>query len=133
LSFRKDARLMRRRYPMAHALGALAFIVLAIIGLARPVDPTPWLIAILGGAAIYGIALGRRLHVPPIVLPRVSATLPVTPAATSRAKVAWVAAWWTIFLIVPTSFAIARTHDYPDFALLGAATIVIVAAARRRQ
>ena len=36
LSYGKDARLMRRRYPMAFALGALAFIVLVIVGVAQP-------------------------------------------------------------------------------------------------
>ena len=39
LPYTKDARLMRRRYPMAFALGALAFIVLVIIGLARQSAP----------------------------------------------------------------------------------------------
>ena len=64
---------MRRRYPMAFALGALVFLVLAIIGLARPTDPTPWLIATLVGAAAYGLAVGGRLHRPPIELPRLAA------------------------------------------------------------
>ena len=51
LPYRKDARLMRRRYPMAFALGALVFLVLVIVGLAQPDDPTPWLVATLVGAA----------------------------------------------------------------------------------
>ncbi len=51
LPYRKDARLMRRRYPMAFALGALAFLVLVIVGLARPSDPTPWLVVVLAGMA----------------------------------------------------------------------------------
>jgi peptidoglycan/LPS O-acetylase OafA/YrhL len=60
LPYGKDARLMRRRYPMAFALGALAFLVLAIVGLARPADPAPWLTAAIGGSAIYALALASR-------------------------------------------------------------------------
>ena len=78
LPYGKDARLMRRRYPMAFALGALAFLVLAIVGLSRPDDPVPWLTAVIGGAAVYAIALAARLRRPPIELPRLSATLPIS-------------------------------------------------------
>ena len=108
LPYRKDARLMRRRYPMAFALGALCFFVLAIIGLARPADPTPWFVATLAGAAMYAIALATRLFRPPIELPRLAATLPITAAARTRAKVAWVAAWALIFVVVPLAFALVR-------------------------
>lgn len=108
LVYRKDARLMRRRYPMAFALGGLAFIVLAIVGLARPADPWPWVVAVLAGAAMYAVALAGRLFRPPIELPRLAATLPITPSARARAKVAWLVAWTTIFIAVPLAFAAAR-------------------------
>jgi hypothetical protein len=108
LPYRKDARLMRRRYPMAFALGALVFSVLAIIGLARPADPTPWLVAVLAGAGMYAVALAGRLFRPPIELPRLSATLPITAAARMRAKVAWVVAWSIVFVVIPLGFAAAR-------------------------
>ncbi len=109
LAYSKDARLMRRRYPMAYALGALAFLVLAIVGLARPADPVPWLVATLAGGGLYAIALARRLNRPPIELPRLSATLPISEAARRRAKLAWLAAWVAVFLAAPTSFALLRT------------------------
>jgi hypothetical protein len=108
LAYRKDARLMRRRYPMAFALGALGFIVLVIIGLARPADPMPWLVAVLAGAGMYAVALTGRLFRPPIELPRLSATLPITAAARTRAKVAWIAAWSIVFVVIPLLFAVAR-------------------------
>ncbi len=108
LSYRKDARLMRRRYPMAFALGALVFAVLVIVGLARPADPTPWLVVVIGGAALYAIALARRLYRPPIELLRLSATLPISPEARTRAKVAWVVAWAIVFVVVPSVFAAVR-------------------------
>jgi hypothetical protein len=108
LIYRKDARLMRRRYPMAFALGALGFAVLVIIGVARPADPMPWLVAVLAGAGMYAIALAGRLFRPPIELPRLAATLPISAAARTRAKVAWVVAWSAVFVLIPLGFAAAR-------------------------
>jgi hypothetical protein len=108
LPYRKDARLMRRRYPMAYALGALVFLVLIVVGLARPRDPMPWLVATLGGSALYALALAGRLRRPPIELPRLSATLPITAGARHRAKLAWLAGWLVVFVLAPAAFAIAR-------------------------
>ena len=108
LPYRQDARLMRRRYPMAFALGGLCFAVLVIVGLSRPADPTPWLVVVIGGAALYAIALARRLYRPPIELLRLSATLPISPEARTRAKVAWVVAWAMVFVVVPSVFAAVR-------------------------
>jgi hypothetical protein len=109
LPYRKDARLMRRRYPMAFALGALAFIVLAIVGLSRPADPMPWLVGTLAAAAMYAIALAGRLRRPPIELPRLTSTLPIASGAVARAKLAWIVTWIVVFVAIPTSFALART------------------------
>jgi hypothetical protein len=108
LVYRKDARLMRRRYPMAFALGGLAFGVLVIIGLARPGDPTPWLVVVLGGTGLYAIALAGRLFKPPIELVRLAATLPIRSEARTRAKVAWVVTWLVVFVVVPLGFAVVR-------------------------
>jgi hypothetical protein len=107
LPYTKDARLMRRRYPMAYALGALAFLVLGIIAAVQPTDPA-WLIATLTGAALYAIALARRLGQPPIELARLSTTLPITAVARRRAKIAWLVAWLVVFLAVPTTLALVR-------------------------
>lgn len=108
LPYRKDARLMRRRYPMAFALGALFFLVLVIVGLVRPEDPTPWLVGAGVGACMYAIALGGRLSRPPIELPRLAATLPITPAARTRAKLAWLATWLVVYVAAPLVFAVIR-------------------------
>lgn len=108
LPYRKDARLMRRRYPMAFALGALSFLVLAIIGLARPAGAAPWLVAVVGAALVYGGALANRLPRPPIELPRLSATLPISAAARRRAKLAWIVSWSLVFVAAPLAFALLR-------------------------
>jgi hypothetical protein len=109
LAYSKDARLMRRRYPMAYALGALVFLVLVIIGLSQPADPVPWLVVPLAGALLYAALLHARLAEPPIELPRLSATLPITPASRKLAKRAWTLGWLTIFVLVPAGFALVRT------------------------
>jgi hypothetical protein len=129
LPYGRDARLMRRRYPMAFALGALGFGVLVVVGLARPADPTPWLSVAIGGAAAYGLALAGRLHRPPVELARLSATLPLTVSTRARAKLAWLLGWWTLFIAAPAVFAALRQSD-PGFglALTGATTIVIIVA-----
>jgi hypothetical protein len=109
LAYSKDARLMRRRYPMAYALGAIIFLVLAIIGLSQPADPVPWLVVPLAGALLYAALLHARLSDPPIELPRLSATLPITSAATRRAKRTWTLGWLTVFVLVPAAFAVVRS------------------------
>jgi hypothetical protein len=128
-AYRKDARLMRRRYPIAFALGALVFVVLVIVGLARPTDPTPWLTVAVGGAAAYGLVLAGRLRRPPIELARLSSTLPLTAQARTRARLAWLLGWWTIFTAAPAVFAALRQTDPTvGLALTGAATLVMIVA-----
>jgi hypothetical protein len=108
LAYSKDARLMRRRYPMAFALGSFAFLWLVIVGLAQPDHPVPWLIVFLGGGALYGAALAERLRRAPIELPRLSATLPIAPRARRIAKLAWTLAWAVVYLAIPGAFALVR-------------------------
>jgi hypothetical protein len=130
LPYSKDARLVRRRYPMAFALGALAVIVLATVGIWPPDDPGPWLTATIAGAAAYAVVLAYRLQRAPIELPRLSASLPISDAARARAKVAWVVGWWMIFVGIPGAFTVVRQHDQvPWIALLAGATVVVLASA----
>ena len=134
LPYGKDARLMRRRFPMAFALGALVLGVLVIVGLARPDDPTPWLMVAIGSAASYGIVLAGRLHRAPIELRRLSATLPLPASSLARAKLAWLLGWWAIFTGAPAVFAALR-QSQPGIGLTLAAiatVVVIVAGASPR-
>jgi len=129
LPYGKDARLMRRRFPMAFALGALVFGVLVIVGLVRPEDPTPWLTVAIGGAATYGVVLAGRLWRPPIELARLSATLPLTAGARARAKLAWLLGWWSIFVGAPAVFAALRQTDPTvGIALAAGSTLAIIVA-----
>ena len=132
LVYAKDARLMRRRYPLAYAFGALVFVVLGIVGLARPTDATPWLAATLFAAAAYGLTLDGRLHQPPIELARLTATLPL--ASVARAKLVWIVGWWTVFVGVPAVFAAARQPDAAaSLALVAGATAVVLVGALIRR
>ncbi len=134
LPYKKTARLVRRRYPMAFALGALSFLVLVVVAIAQPDDPGPWLTATFAGAAAYGVVLGRRLGLPPIDLPRLSHTLPISNSARARANVAWIVGWWTMFVALPGAAAIARQpYSLAPIALLGAATVIVLGAALARR
>ncbi len=134
LAYSKDARLMRRRYPMAFALGALAFLVLGIIGIKQPLDPMPWLVATLAAMTAYGVAVGGRLYRPPIELVRLSQSLPITEAARRRAKLAWIAGWWTIFVLAPGLFAALRqSSPVEGLALVGGATVIVIGCSIMRQ
>ena len=82
---------MRRRYPMAFALGGLVFVVLVIVGLARPADPTPWLAAVIGGAASYGLVLAAPAAAAADRARAAVGDAP-TPAARAAAREAGVAA-----------------------------------------
>ncbi|MGN6106899.1 MAG: hypothetical protein ACTHU0_17460 [Kofleriaceae bacterium] len=129
LPYRKDARMMRRRYPLAFALGALAFLVLAITGLARPAAPEPWLGGAILAAAAYALALAGRLRRPPIELPKLSASLPISAGERARAKLGWLLGWWAIYVAAPGAFAVVRQADVvPGLAILGGATLVVIAA-----
>jgi len=129
LPYRKDVRLVRRRYPMAFALGALAFLVLVIVAISQPDDPGPWLTATFAGSAAYGIVLAGRLQRPPIELHRLSSTLPITAAARARAKLAWLVGWWTIFVALPGVVAAVRQPDIgPSLLLLAGATGAVIVA-----
>jgi hypothetical protein len=108
LVYRKDARLMRRRYPLAFGLGALAFVVLAIVALAQPSSEASWIAGTSGAAAVYAFALARRLWRPPIELARLSSTLPIPPRSRAVAKLAWIAGWASVFVAIPLAFALAR-------------------------
>jgi hypothetical protein len=114
---------------MAFALGALVWSVLVIVGLVQPDDPTPWLTVAIGGAATYGLVLAGRLRRPPIELVRLSATLPLTARARTRAKLAWLLGWWSFFVAAPAVFAALRQSDpMVGIALAGVATIAIILA-----
>ena len=120
---------MRRRFPMAFALGAMLFVVLVIIGLVRPDDPTPWLTAAIATAASYGLVLAGRLRRPPIELARLSATLPLTVTASARAKRAWMLGWWIVFAGAPGVFAAVRQAEPGrGLVLVAAATLLMIVA-----
>jgi hypothetical protein len=105
LVFDKDARLMRRRYPMAWVIGSIAWLVGGGIAIGRPADPIPWVVGLTVGLAAYAFALWRRLDRPPIELSRVAAQLPIAPGARDGAKRTWLALWLLVFALPPLAAA----------------------------
>ena len=102
LVYAKDARLVRRRFPMAFALGALAFLILAIVGLAVPDDPMPWLTATIAGGALYGVALAGRASAS-------RRARPLSSTLRSRARIMRVGSWLALVVddlpALPAMFA----------------------------
>jgi hypothetical protein len=116
--------------PLLPSLVAVMVAGPPAIAVASPVGLT----VAIAGAATYGIVLASRLHRPPIELPRLSATLPLSVSLLARAKLAWLLGWWVVFAGAPALFAALRQTD-PSIGLaltLGATIVMIVAGALPR-
>jgi hypothetical protein len=132
LVYGRYARLMRRRYPMAWALGLLAWVVAIGIAIGSPDDAVVWAIGVAAFTGGYVIALGGRLGRAPIELPRLAAQLPIAPAAFERARIAWILLYLLVFALPPTVIAAVAAGAYPvPLGVLGAAAVAAVVAARR--
>jgi hypothetical protein len=132
LVYGRYARLMRRRYPMAWALGLLAWVVAIGIAIGKPDDAVVWAIGVAAFTGGYVIALGGRLGRAPIELPRLAAQLPIAPAAFERARIAWILLYLLVFAVPPTVIAAVAASAYPvPLGVLGAAAVAAVVAARR--
>ena len=127
--YRKDARLVRRRYPLAFALGAIVFLTIAIASVVASPTRIAVIAMALAGAALYALMLARRVATAPIEVERLRRTLPIAVGAIHRAKVAWVAGWWTVFVAVPGVFAAVRVADDVVTGALLATTVVVLAGA----
>jgi len=92
----KDARLLRRRFPMAYVTGAVTTLALWIVAGARPDNAWLWVAGILAGFAGYGVIMASRLVTRPIELPFL-ATLPVSHAHAVAAKRAALATWTLLY------------------------------------
>ena len=128
----KDARLMRRRYPLAFVAGAVGTIASWILAAARPDALVAWATAIAGAMALYAAALARRLGRPPIERAVTLASLPISPADARAAKRAWYATWLAIYVGLGAAAVIARARDplAAAGAIGGAVAIAIVLGAR---
>ena len=95
----KDARLIRRRFPMAFVAGALTTLALWIVAGAGPASGWIWALSITGAFAAYGALMARRLVAPPVELPYL-ATLPIAPRDARRAKLAYLATYLLLYPLV---------------------------------
>ncbi len=113
----KDARLLRRRFPMALVVGALLTMALWIVAAAAPDPAAPWVAALLGGFVGYGVAMARRLTTRPIELPYVR-TLPVAAAEVVAAKRAYVWTWTLLYPALGAAPLLATAADAPACAAI---------------
>jgi hypothetical protein len=122
LVHRKDARLMRRRYPMALVAGALTTLSLWIAAGSRA--GSAWVLGIVVAFAAYGALVAWNLGTRPIET-RTSAALPLTRADLVRAKTAWLATWMLLHVVLGAAAVAVRL---PDGLLLAAVALAIALA-----
>ncbi len=101
------ARLVRRRYPLVVFAGAAGGATLIVVGLAAPAELVAWLGVTAAALGFLAGWLSRALARPPLELPRLTATLPVTAASVAAARTAYVATWVALFLAAPAAIAAA--------------------------
>ena len=119
----KDARLLRRRFPMAFVTGAVTTLALWIVAATRPDAAVVWVGAIVAGFAGYALAMAWRLTARPIELPYL-ATLPIARADVVRAKAAYLATWTLLYPLLGAAALAARA---PVAAAVAAGVAGIVA------
>lgn len=103
----KDARLLRRRYPIPFFAGAVGLIALVILGAVQPADVLVWAAAVAAGVGAYGVVMARRSVSPPTEHVRFLATLPAGRGML-RAKRARVALWVVAYLLPGAAVVVWR-------------------------
>ncbi|HVK74610.1 MAG TPA: hypothetical protein VM734_14875 [Kofleriaceae bacterium] len=103
------ARLVRRRYPLVAFAGVAAAITYIAVGFVGPGELAAWLGATAAVQGFLAAWLLRALTRPPLELPRLTATLPVTPSSVASARRAYVAGWSLVWFAVPAAVAIAAS------------------------
>jgi hypothetical protein len=105
--FDKDARLLRRRFPIPFFLGVVGLATLVIVGWTQPADALMWAATIAAGLGVYGAVMARRLVSPPTEHPRFLRSLPAGVGAL-RAKRARVILWTACYVLPGAVVVIAR-------------------------
>ena len=126
--FSKDARLLRRRFPLPFFFGTIGLASLVIVGWRASADALMWAAAIAAGLGVYGAVMARRQVSPPTEHPRFLRSLPVGVRGAARAKRARVIAWVACYLVPGAAVVIARAPAPAAAALaLGAIALASIA------
>ena len=126
--FDKDARLLRRRFPIPFFLGVVGLASLVIVGWTQPADALMWAAAIAAGLGAYGAVMARRLVSPPTEHARFLRSLPVGIRGGLRAKRARVILW-TACYVVPGAVVVIVRSPAPATAALALGLIAAAAIA----
>jgi hypothetical protein len=122
----KHARLLARRHPMSAVLGAVAFAILAISALASS-HAAVLQVTTLAVTFAYAMVLRGRMAQPPVELPRLRDSLPLTPGDAQAAARTYVLWWWGWFALLPGALVLARTAQLWQVApALAAGTLLLV-------
>jgi len=104
----KDARLMRRRYPLAYVVGVVGVLALWILAATAPGGFVAWAAAIAAGMGVYAALLARRLWDAPIEHALLLSSLPIARRDVRIAKRAWWMLWLVVYVGVGLVPVIAR-------------------------
>lgn len=126
--FDKDARLLRRRFPIPFFLGVVGLASLGVVGWTQPADALMWAAAIAAGLGVYGAVMARRLVSPPTEHARFLRSLPVGIRGALRAKRARVILW-TACYVVPGAVVVIVRSPAPATAALALGLIAAAAIA----
>ena len=124
ISLRKDARLMRRRYPLAWVIGLALWVIAVVLAATVPSAADGWAIGLAITGCVYAVTLAHRLVTAPIELPRLTAALPLRGTAVIRGKRAWLTSWMLIFLGPAAVLSTMRAPHTHVVAVAVAATVL---------
>lgn len=96
--YEKDARLMRRRYPIPYFVGLVGMVALWIVAAVNPGSLLTWAVVIAVGSSAYGVVMSRRRYAAPIEHPRFLRTLAIPQPDVTRAKRAATALWFVVYV-----------------------------------
>ena len=123
-SLSKDARLMRRRYPLAWVIGLALWVVAIVLAATVPSAADGWALGLAIAGGVYAVTLAHRLAMAPIELPRLTAALPQLATAVVRGKRAWLTSWMLIFVSPAVVVATVRAPHTQVLALAAAVTVL---------
>jgi len=107
--FAKDARMVRRRHPLAYVIGISGLIAQWVLAATASDGMLAWSASIAAAMVLYAALLARRLREPPIEQPRVLAALPLAAPDITRAKRSWLVLWLTLYIVLGVAPVVVRT------------------------
>lgn len=108
---RKDAALLRRRYPSPYFMIPGGIVAIWIVAASQPASYLPWAGAFFGAILAYSVVMARRAQSEPVEIPRLLATLPLAPGDVTSAKNALSGLRIGLIVVTAAPLLVARAPD----------------------